>query len=186
MRRGTRKGGEKCCSSSHFPEAWYRKKHRTGQCPEPLAAGRLSLHPVAAAGSIDSPEGHKLKPSGLALRNPTACFAVTSPFRGGFLHNATAPGVRVGSADGHLLPRVLATNPGTIGSSSRILRFSAILRKTYVGAADAGWWCPHKSKPLSRLRRQLPFQESLGRADPASPEREGARSAGGDVPKRRP
>ena len=44
----------------------------------------------------------------------------------------------VGSADCHLLPPILATNSGTIDWSSRILRFSGILRKTSAGIADSG------------------------------------------------
>ena len=42
----------------------------------------------------------------------------------------------VGSADIHLLPPVLSTNPGSINWTSRILRFSGNSRKTHVGVAD--------------------------------------------------
>ena len=41
------------------------------------------------------------------------------------------------------------------------------------------------AEPLSRLWRQLPFQGSLDRIDRASPERGGARKAGGGVLRRR-
>ena len=45
---------------------------------------------------------------------------------------------RAGRACTHLLPRVLATNSGTIDSSSRILRIREILRGLTVGIADSG------------------------------------------------
>ena len=59
-----------------------------------------------------------------------ACFPVHQLVKT-FFDKLTAPKEPVGKADGHLLPRVLATNLGTIDSSSRILRGLT------VGAADS-------------------------------------------------
>ena len=48
-----------------------------------MPPGRLSLHPVATAGSIDEFGNHKFEFPNSARSNPTARAAGTSPFRGG-------------------------------------------------------------------------------------------------------